>query len=205
MAQKNLQIRRSCRRYRSFPGTRCVHLTTQTENCNAYILLREHHPPRGQLSAFSVFLGTGFTLNTFVGPHFSLGVVLSPHAPSIHVEMNGAWTQQTISKVNVDVVPLFGSICYSRSVFRMCSGLTATFFQAKSPALVPGADELRTTLAGHVRVGAEFSIAGPFSIRLDVFGMLRFWQRSYGSELATLDARGPFAAGATAVGVWSWE
>jgi hypothetical protein len=162
-------------------------------------------PTRRAFFGAGLFIGTGFTWNTFVGPQFSLGFVPSPHAPSIHVEMNGAWTQQTISKLNVDIVPLFGSICYSRSVFRVCSGLTTTFFQAKNAELVPGADELRTTLAGHVRMGAEFGIAGPFSIRVDAFAMLRFWQRSYGNELATLDARGPFGAGATAMGVWGFE
>jgi hypothetical protein len=162
-------------------------------------------PTRRAFFGAGMFIGTGFTQDTFVGPQFSLGFVPSRYAPSIHVEMNGAWTQQTIFKLNVDIVPLFGSICYSRSVFRMCSGLTTTFFQAKSAELVPGTDESRTTLGGHLRMGAEFSIAGPFSIRVDAFAMLRFWQRSYGSELATLDTRGPFGAGAAVMGVWSWE
>jgi len=168
-------------------------------------------PTRRAFFGAGVFLGTGFTSDTFVGPQFSLGFVPSTHAPSIHVEMNGAWTLQTIPKSNrqgsfdVHIVPLFGSICYSRFVFRMCSGLVTTFFQAKSPELVPGADELRTTLAGHLRMGAEFGIAGPFSIRVDAFAMLRFGQRSYGSELAAFDMRSPFGAGAAVVGVWSWE
>jgi len=168
-------------------------------------------PARRAFFGAGVFLGTGFTSDTFVGPQFSLGFVPSLSAPRIHVEIDGAWTQQTIPQSNtsgsldIQVVPLFGSICYSRSVFRMCSGLVATFFQAKSADLLPGSDESRTTLAGHLRMGAEFGIAGPFSIRVDAFAILRFWQRSYGSELAALDARSPFGAGAAAMGVWSWE
>jgi len=171
----------------------------------------ETNPTRRAFFGAGVFIGTGFTQETFVGPQFSLGFVPSRSAPRIHIEIDGAWTLQTIPQSNtsgsldIQVVPLFGSICYSRSVFRMCSGLTTTFFQAKSADLVPGTDESRSTLAGHLRMGAEFGIAGPFSIRVDAFAMLRFWQRSYGSELATLDVRSPFGAGAAVVGVWSWE
>lgn len=168
-------------------------------------------PTRRAFFGAGLFLGAGFTDETVVGPHFFLGFVPSRYAPSIHLEVAGAWTLQTIPKssgpgsLDVHVVPIFGSLCYSRSVLRLCSGLTTTFFQAKSADLLPGTDESRTTLAGHVRMGAEFGIAGPFAIRVDAFAMLRFWQRSYGNELATLDARRPFGAGAAVMGVWGFE
>lgn len=168
-------------------------------------------PTRRAFFGAGLFLGAGFTHETIVGPNFLLGFVPSRHAPRIHVEFAGAWTLQTIPKLNapgsldVHVAPIFGSICYSRSVLRMCSGLTTTFFQAKNPDLLPGADESRTTLAGHVRMGAEFGIAGPFAIRLDTFAMLRFWQRSYGNELAAFDTRSSFGAGAAVMGVWGFE
>lgn len=168
-------------------------------------------PTRRAFFGAGLFLETGFTPDTAIGPQFSLGFVPSRYAPGIHVEVAGAWTPQTIPKSNtsgsldVHTVPLFASICYSRSVLRLCSGLTTTVFQAKSADLLPGTDESRTTLAGHVRMGAEFGIAGPFSIRIDVFAMLRFWQRSYGNELARLDARSPFGAGAAVMGVWGFE
>jgi hypothetical protein len=168
-------------------------------------------PPRRAFFGAGLFIGTGFTLNTFVGPQFSLGFVPSRSTPSILLEFAGAWTWQTIPNLNgpgmvdLHIAPLFGSICYSRSILRLCSGLTTTFFQAKSADLIPGTDESRTTLAGQVRMGAEFGITGPFSIRIDAFAMLRFWQRTYGNELALLDRRSPFGAGAAAMGVWGFD
>jgi len=66
-------------------------------------------------------------------------------------------------------------------------------------------DDSRMTLGAHVQMGTEFEITGPFSIRVDVFGRLRFMQRTYGYELAKIDALNAFTAGAVAMGVWSFD
>ncbi len=158
-----------------------------------------------------VFLGTGIMPDAVLGPHFSLGFVPSPHSPRIQIELDGAWAMQSVRLSNaagsmrVHVIPIFGSLCYSRYVLRICSGLAPTFYQAKRQDLGPGQDELRMTLAGHLRLGTEFEIAAPFSIRLDAFAQVRFWERTYGEELTRLDTLNSVAFGAAAMGVWSWE
>ncbi len=168
-------------------------------------------PDRRAFIGAGVFLGTGIMPDAVLGPHFSLGFVPSPHSPRIQVELDGAWTMQNLRLTNapgsmpVHVIPIFGSLCYSRYVLRICSGLATTFYQAKRQDLGPGQDELRMALAGFLRMGTEFEIAAPFSIRLDAFAQVRFWQRTFGEELARLDTLNPVAFGAAAMGVWSWE
>jgi hypothetical protein len=71
--------------------------------------------------------------------------------------------------------------------------------------LVPGNDEFRMTLGANVQIGTEFDVVGSFSIRVDVFGRLRFVERTYGQTLAKLDQLTPFAAGLAAMDVWSFE
>ena len=158
-----------------------------------------------------VFLGMGILPDAALGPHISLGFVPSPHSPRIQVELAGAWTMQNLRLTNaagsmpVHAIPIFGSLCYSRYILRICSGLTTSFYQAKRRDLGPGQDELRMTLAGNLRMGTEFEIAAPFSIRLDASMQLRFWERTFGNELTRLDAQNPFGAGGVAMGVWSFE
>jgi hypothetical protein len=44
-----------------------------------------------------------------------------------------------------------------------------------------------------------------YSIRLDAYALLRFWERSFGGDLAALDELSPFGAGGVAMGVRSFE
>jgi hypothetical protein len=83
--------------------------------------------------------------------------------------------------------------------------LTATLFQEERKDLPPGNDDIRITLAAHLRMGTEFELAGPVSIRLDAYALLRFWERSFGGDLAALDELSPFGAGGVAMGVRSFE
>ncbi len=168
-------------------------------------------PMRRAFFGAGVFLGTGITPEGAIGPQGTFGFVLSPRLPRIQFEMTGGWALQTLPKSNtanalrVDMVPLVGSLCYARYVFRMCSGLATTFYSAEHSSRVPGNDEFRMTLAVNAQMGTEFEITSPFSIRVDVIGRLNFMQRNYGYELAKLDALNAFSAGAVAMGVWSFE
>lgn len=168
-------------------------------------------PTRRGFFAAGVSLGTGITPQGAIGPYGGFGFVLSPHLPRIQFEMAGGWAPQTLPISNtanvlrVHMVPLVGSLCYARYVFRLCSGLATTFYTAERSSLVPGYDEMRMTLAVNVQIGTEFEIGGPFSIRVDIFGRLRFMQRTYGYELANLDALNPFTASMVAMGVWSFD
>lgn len=172
---------------------------------------RASYSSRRAFIGAGVFFGTGITSDVSIGPHVSLGFVPSRHLPRIQIEIDGAWTSQTLRQSNapeplrVQAVPLLGSLCYSRYIFRICSGMTTTFFQAERTDLAPGNDSIRMRLAGHLRIGTEFAIAGPFSLRFDAYAQLRFGERTFGRELATLDKLSPFGAGAVAMGVWSFE
>lgn len=83
--------------------------------------------------------------------------------------------------------------------------MTTTFYQAEHRDLLPGHDELRNTLAAHMRMGTELELTGPFSMRIDAFAQARFWQRTFGVALASLDAQSPFEVGAAAMAVGSFE
>jgi hypothetical protein len=54
-------------------------------------------------------------------------------------------------------------------------------------------------LSASLRIGTQFTIAGPFSIRADCFALLPLNQRM------ALDMPNPFTAGAVAMGVWSLD
>ncbi len=168
-------------------------------------------PVRRAFFGAGVFLGSGLTPVGMLGPHFAFGFVLSAKMPRVQLEIDGAYARQVIPMSNgaevlhVHTTPIFSAFCYARYVLRICSGLTTTFFQAQPRTNLPGSDAFRVTLAGHLRVGTEFDIAGPLSMRVDGYMQVRFGQRTYGQELAALDAPNHFNAGASAMGVWSFE
>jgi hypothetical protein len=168
-------------------------------------------PARRAFLGAGVFLGTGFTSELAVGPLISLGFVPSSHSPRFHIEIDGAWLPQIHPKSNafagfqVHAFPLFGSVCYSRDVLRICSGMVMTFFNAERADLLARNDSMRVTLAGTLRLGTEFTVSGPFSIRADAYALLRFWQRTNGPALAALDELSPFGQGAVIMGVWSFD
>jgi len=56
-----------------------------------------------------------------------------------------------------------------------------------------------------VRIASEFEIAGPLSIRIEGFALVHFGGQTFGPELAAMAALNPFTAGASAMGVWSFE
>jgi hypothetical protein len=70
---------------------------------------------------------------------------------------------------------------------------------------VAGNDQFRITLGANLQMGTEFEIAGPVSIRIDLFARLRFVERTYGQTLVKLDDMSRFVAGVAASGVWSFE
>lgn len=158
-----------------------------------------------------VILGTGDTPQGAIGFQGLFGYLLSANTPRIQLEFGGAWVPQSLPAPHsprvlpVQTVPAFGSMCYSRYVFRICSGLTTTFLQAEHQDHAPGHDELRFTLAAHARMATEFDVVGPFSMRIDAVASMRFWQRTFGAALATLASQNPFGAGVVAMAVWSFE
>ncbi|MBK9260321.1 MAG: hypothetical protein IPM54_10840 [Polyangiaceae bacterium] len=59
-------------------------------------------------------------------------------------------------------------------------------------------DTMLAMLAASMRLGAEIRIAGPPSLRVDVFALMPL-------GVAALGAQHSFAAGASAMAVWSFE
>lgn len=156
-----------------------------------------------------VFFGTGITAIGAVGQHFSVGFVPWIQFPRLHVEIDGAWAPQTLPTgkglevLHVNMIPVAGSLCYSRDVLRLCGGLAGTFFSADDSAPGGFGDEQHTKFATHVRMGTEFEITHSFSIRMDFFGLLRFAQYTTGNALTSLDELPPLAGGMAVMGVWS--
>ena len=147
-----------------------------------------------------VFLGVGLTHVPRFGPKVSLGFVPIASAPRVRVEIDGAWAPYASTTSNTlrgTMVPLFGSLCVAPAALRLCGGPVTTFFLSEH-------DAMHITLAASLRLGAEFEIAGPFSIRIDAFVLLPFWKRTFGHELGARDAEHSLAAGSSATGVWSF-
>jgi hypothetical protein len=145
--------------------------------------------PRFSLGA-GVFLGMTSKANAFVGPSISLGFVPWSRWPGLQMEFDGAWApRQTLQ-----MVPVFVSLCQAQHGLRLCGGLTTTFYSTENKNAARD-----FTLSASLRIGAEFGIAGPFSIRTDVFALLPLTQQ------APFDSPNPFAAGAIAMAVWSFE
>jgi len=169
-------------------------------------------PRRRAFMSAGVFFGTGITREGAIGPYGMLGFVLTRHVPSLQFEFSGAWSTQTLPQstrdgdvLHADTVPVAGSLCYSRYVFRICGGLAATFFVVNGTNPVPSNDEFRMTVGANLQLGTEFEVTGPFSIRSDVFARLRFAERSFGQQLAQLDTLNGFVTGMVVMGVWSLE
>jgi hypothetical protein len=172
--------------------------------------LRQIFPPLAARRAYfgaGVLFGTGITPQGAIGPTFALGFVPSRHSARLHVEFAGAWTSQDWRDANaaMNVIPMFGSVCYSRYAFHLCSGMTTTFFSTKQATNNTSSAEFRVTLAGHLRLGAEFDVAGPLSIRVDAFAQMRFAGQTFGPVSSSLDTQSPVDLGAMAMGVWSME
>jgi hypothetical protein len=117
------------------------------------------------------------------------------------LEFDGAWTPRQA----LQTVPAFVSLCHTHHGLRLCGGLATTFLLAEPLHDAPPTDTLHLTLAASLRMGTEFEIAGPFSIRADVFMLVRFTERTFGPALAKLDTLTAFGAGAVAMAVWSFE
>ena len=172
--------------------------------------LRQTFPPLAARRAYfgaGVLFGTGITPQGAIGPCFALGFVPSRHSPWLQVEFAGAWTSQERPDANaaMNVIPMFGSVCYSRYAFHLCSGMTTTFFSTKQATNNTSSAEFRVALAGHLRLGTEFDVAGPLSIRVDAFAQMRFAGQTFGLVSSSLDTQSPVDLGAMAMGVWSME
>jgi hypothetical protein len=124
------------------------------------------------------------------GPYVALSVVPFSGVPDFRLEFDGAWAPRPA----LQTVPVFVSLCHAHHGLRLCGGLATTFLSAENMK-----DDRDFALSASLRMGTEFRIAGPFSIRADVFALLPLTQR------ITLDSPNPFAAGAVAIGVWSFE
>ncbi|HRI71350.1 MAG TPA: hypothetical protein PK156_44260 [Polyangium sp.] len=70
---------------------------------------------------------------------------------------------------------------------------------------VKGNSFYHRTLAASWRIGAEFEIAGPFSIRMDGFALLSLAGRTFGGQWAALGAHQALMAGASVMGMWCFE
>jgi len=142
------------------------------------------------------------------GPYLLLGFVPWRGLSHVHVEFEGTWTSQsspsftTSESMRLHSIPLVGSLCLVRGIVRFCGGLATTIFFSNESA---ANDELHLVLGGNFRVGTEFHIHGPFSIRADVFGSVAFAQRRFGKATMALDEPTPFAAGLAVTAAWSFD
>lgn len=165
-------------------------------------------PMRRTFVAGGIFIGMGNGPVPFVGPLVSLGFAPSARVPELRLEIDGAWAPYASlqsSELRGDMIPLFGSLCYAPSALRLCSGLVTTFFLVDRSRVAPENDTAHLTVAASLRLGAEFEIAEPFSIRLDAFALVPLWGQMFGNEMRTLDDENSFAAGGVVMGVWSFE
>ncbi|MBK9265388.1 MAG: hypothetical protein IPM54_37085 [Polyangiaceae bacterium] len=145
-------------------------------------------------------LGMGARPAQWLGPLLSLGIVPWLRVPHLRMEIDVAYALPMSDASRSNMIPLFGSLCYVPSALRLCTGVVTTFFLSE-----PGNDAMHTTLAASMRLGAEFEIAGPASIRIDGFALVPLGERSFGSELSTRDAQDALMAGTSVTGVWSFE
>jgi len=157
-------------------------------------------PMRRMFVGVGFFVGRTLASEWVVGPQGSFGFVPMSRVPRFQVEVEGAWTQRTFvqapSPIQGHAIPLFGSLCYAPSVLRLCSGIATTFFEAQRADAGQRQDNRGISFGATLRLGTEFVIANPVSIRLDAFAVLPVWQRSF-------DALEAFAIGIAAMGVWS--
>jgi hypothetical protein len=168
---------------------------------------RSMAPPRIELPASptprvflgaGVFLGMTTTAEPSVGPYLSLGFRPFARWSDVRIEFDGGWaSSNTQAGLRVDRVPLSASLCHAGRGLRLCGGLVTTF--AEYSNVDPANAELHVTLASSLRMGTEFNIVGPLSIRLDAFILLPLNQRP------AFNATNSFAAGAVVMGVWSFE
>jgi hypothetical protein len=148
-----------------------------------------------------VFLGMTTKPEARPGPYVALSVVPFSRVPDFRLEFDGAW----VPRPALQTVPAFVSLCHAHHGLRLCGGLATTFLSIEPLHDAPQTDTLHMTLAGSLRIGTEFVIAGPVSIRADVFTLVRFTERTFGPVLAKLDTLSAFGAGAVAMAVWSLE
>jgi len=152
-------------------------------------VLSAHSMPRVSFGA-GVFVGMTNRPQAHPGPYVSLSVVPFSGVPDFRFEFDGAWAPRQA----LQTVPMFVSLCHAHHGLRLCGGLATMFLSAENMK-----DARDFTLSASLRMGTEFRIAGPFSIRSDIFALLPLTQQ------ITLDSPNPFAAGAVAIGVWSFE
>jgi hypothetical protein len=161
------------------------------------------HPPATRPASFTrrayigagVFLGMTTTSDASVGPAVSLGFVPVSRWPGFQIEFDGAYASRNVRQgFRVDTVPVFVSLCHVQVGVRLCSGVTSTLFFTEDPK---NARDFMFSVS--LRIGTQFELAGPFSIRADAFALLPLTQRT------ALDSPNPFAAGATVMGVWSFD
>ncbi|MBK9265486.1 MAG: hypothetical protein IPM54_37580 [Polyangiaceae bacterium] len=145
-------------------------------------------------------LGMGAAPTQWLGPLFSLGFVPSSRVPHLRIEIDAALAMPTSNAFRSDMIPLFGSICHAPSALRLCGGLATMFFVGES-----GHGTMPTTLAASMRVGTEFRIAGPASLRVDAFALVPLGERAFDHRLGMLAGLHALTAGASLMGVWSFE
>jgi hypothetical protein len=142
-----------------------------------------------------VFLGMTTKPEASIGPAFSLGFVPFSRWSGFQIQFDSAYTSRNTQQgFGIDTVPLFVSACHLHHGLRLCGGMVSTLYFTEDPKAARD-----FIFSASMRIGTEFDIAGPFSIRMDVFALLPFTQRM------ALDKPNPFAAGATVMGVWSFD
>lgn len=155
------------------------------------------------------FYATALLPEPTLGPRISLGFAPWIHSPNTRLEFDAAWTTQSMGfslsneSVRLYAVPLIGSVCYAPQVVRLCSGLSTSIFYSTQNHTRGNNDPLRIALLASLRVGTEWAIHGPFSIRADVFALVRLDERVSGVPMNVLAALDPFIAGATLMGTWA--
>ncbi len=158
--------------------------------------------PHRSFIGIGAFVGSGIHSRLGFGPHLLLGFIPSSRLPALHVEFEAAWTSQASESIRMHSIPLVGSLCLVQGILRFCGGL-ATVMVYSNPTVAN--ETLNILFSGNFRVGTEFPVRGPFSIRADVFGRLAFAQRRFGKTPVALDEPTPFAAGLAVMGAWAFN
>lgn len=158
--------------------------------------------PSRSFIGFGGFFGSGIFSEISGGPSLVLGFVPSRRLSQMHIEVDVAWTSQTLQSIRVHSIPLDASLCWVRGIVRFCGGLSTTILFSNQSYTN---NELHVLLGGNLRVGTELFNRGPFSIRADVFGRLMVAPQSLGNPLGVTDEPTPFAGCVAVMALWAFD
>lgn len=144
-------------------------------------------------AGLGAFVGSGIFSKLNAGPLLMLGFVPLRRLPELHLELESAWTSQTIESINVHSIPLVSSACWVRGVMRFCGGLATTFLSSNQLPI----HEMRL-FSHNVRIGTKLFRHRALSIRADVFMRFTLTNHRLGESKMPFNTPSPIAGGAFA-------